>query len=144
MALKSQEPAGQIRELVKWIMEHPGEDLRAETLAERAHMSVRNFYRAFVQATGMTPAEWVEAVRLEVAKQLLEQTDELAEQIAFKAGFANYEQMRRTFAKRLGSSPLAYRGRTLGCPHTPQPSSLLQVKRPTSLQRAGNVQATVN
>lgn len=143
MALKSQEPAGPIRDLVTWIIDHPGEDLRAETLAERAHMSVRNFYRAFEQATGTTPAEWVEAVRLEVAKRLLEQTDELAEQIAFKAGFASYEQMRRTFAKRLGSSPLAYRSRTLGRSHTLEPTSLLQHRRHTRVE-VGVERATIN
>jgi transcriptional regulator GlxA family with amidase domain len=143
MALKSQEPAGQIRALVKWIMEHPGDDLRAEALAERAHMSLRNFYRAFEQATGTTPAEWVEAVRLEVAKRLLEQTDDLAEQIAFKAGFGSYEQMRRTFAKRLGSSPLAYRSLTPGHMHTPEPASLLRVRR-VSVAQAGYEQAVRN
>jgi len=119
MVLQSQEPSGQIHDLLKWIMEHPGEDLRAEVLAERAHMSLRNFYRAFEEATATTPAEWVEAVRLEVAKRLLEQTNENADQVAFKSGFASYEQMRRTFVKRIGSSPLAYRGRSPQAPAHP-------------------------
>jgi transcriptional regulator GlxA family with amidase domain len=83
--------------------------LRAEALAERAHMSLRNFYRAFEDATGTSPAEWVEATRMEVAKRLLEQSSDNADQIAHKAGFASYERMRRTFARRLGASPLAYR-----------------------------------
>jgi AraC-like DNA-binding protein len=46
-----------------------------------------------------------------VAKRLLEQTDEYAEQIAAKSGFVTYERMRRSFARRLGVSPLAYRSR---------------------------------
>jgi len=107
--LQSQEPAGQLRDLLKWISDNPGEDLRAETLADRANMSLRNFYRAFEAATGTTPADWVEGVRFEVAKRLLEQSDEHVDQIAFRSGFTSYEQMRRTFAKRVGSSPLAYR-----------------------------------
>lgn len=109
--LQSQEHIGPIRELLAWILANPGEDLRAEVLAERAHMSPRTFYRTFVQATGTTPAEWIEAVRLEVAKRLLEQTTEYAEQVAYKSGFGSYEHMRRTFVKRTGSSPLAYRER---------------------------------
>lgn len=121
MTLQSQEPTGQIRDLLKWILENPGEDLRAEALAERVHMSLRNFYRAFEEATGTTPADWVEGVRMEVAKRLLEQTNGLAEQIAFKSGFASYEQMRRTFVKRVGSSPLAYRNRS---PDLPDPTKL--------------------
>jgi transcriptional regulator GlxA family with amidase domain len=111
MALRGQEASGPIGELLKWIAANPDEDLRAEVLAERAHMSLRNFYRAFEQATGTPPAEWVEAMRLEAAKRLLEQTGEYAEQVAVKSGFTSYERMRRTFVKRVGASPLAYRGR---------------------------------
>jgi transcriptional regulator GlxA family with amidase domain len=109
MALRSQDAEGAIGELLKWIAANPHADLRAETLAERACMSLRNFYRAFEEATGSSPANWVEAMRLEVAKRLLEQTGEYAEQVAVKAGFTNYERMRRTFVKRVGASPLAYR-----------------------------------
>lgn len=111
MALRGQDASGPIGELLKWIAAHPEEDLRAEALAERAHMSLRNFYRAFEQATGTSPAEWVEATRLEAAKRLLEQTGDYAEQVAVKSGFTTYERMRRTFVKRVGASPLAYRGR---------------------------------
>lgn len=120
--LQSQEPAGQIRDLLKWIADNPGDDLRAENLADRAHMSLRNFYRVFEEATATTPADWVEGVRFEIAKRLLEQTDDRVEQIAFKSGFASYEQMRRVFAKRAGTSPLAYRGLSLahqGVDHLP-------------------------
>lgn len=118
MALRGQDAAGPIGDLLKWIADHPHEDLRAETLAEKVHMSLRNFYRAFEQATGSSPAEWVEAIRLEAAKRLLEQTGEYAEQVAVKSGFTNYERMRRTFVKRVGVSPLAYRGR-YPQPHNP-------------------------
>ena len=111
MALRSQVRSGPIGDLLDWIANNPNEDLRAETLAERAGMSLRNFYRSFEHATQMSPAEWVEASRLEVAKRLLEQTDEYAEQVAFHAGFGSYERMRRSFARCLGVSPLAYRDR---------------------------------
>ena len=86
-------------------------DLRAEVLAERSNMSLRNFYRAFTEATGHSPGDWVEASRMEVAKRLLEQTDQNADQIAYKAGFTSYERMRRTFIRKVGASPLAYRTR---------------------------------
>jgi transcriptional regulator GlxA family with amidase domain len=110
-ALRGQAATGPLASLLRWIADNPGADLRAETLAERANMSLRNFYRAFVYATGSPPAEWVEATRLETAKQLLEQTSQSTDQIALKAGFGSYERMRRTFARRLGVSPAAYRDR---------------------------------
>jgi len=102
---------GPLMPLLKWMVEHPAEDLRAETLAERANMSLRNFYRAFEEATGTSPADWVEAMRLGIAKRLLEQTEERVDQIALKAGFVTYEKMRRCFARRLGISPATYRER---------------------------------
>jgi transcriptional regulator GlxA family with amidase domain len=110
-ALRGQAATGPLASLLRWIADNPGADLRAETLADRANMSLRNFYRAFVEATGSPPAEWVEATRLEAARQLLEQTSQNADQVALKAGFGSYERMRKTFTRRLGVSPAAYRER---------------------------------
>ena len=109
--LVSQTVEGPIAPLLRWIIEHPGDDLRAEVLAERVHMSLRSFYRAFEGATGKSPAEWVETIRLEIAKRLLERTGQRVDQIAWQAGFANYERMRRAFIRRIGVAPAAYRAR---------------------------------
>lgn len=97
--------------LLQWIVENPTADLRAEALAERAHMSLRSFYRWFVEAAGVSPAEWVENARLEVAKRLLEQTNDRLDQVARHSGFGTYERMRRTFGRRLGIAPSDYRRR---------------------------------
>lgn len=109
--LKSQSVEGPMAPLLHWIAENPAADLRTEILSERAHMSLRNFYRSFEEATGTSPAEWVEEVRMQVAKRLLEQTVYHIDQIALKAGFMTYERMRRAFARRMGVSPAAYRAR---------------------------------
>jgi transcriptional regulator GlxA family with amidase domain len=109
--LQSQTAEGPLASLLGWIVENPCEDLRTETLADRANMSLRNFYRAFEAATGTSPAEWVESSRVEIAKRLLEQTSERIEQVAYKSGHPSYESMRKAFAKRLGVSPAAYRSR---------------------------------
>jgi len=109
--LQSQTAEGPLSELLNWIVENPCADLRTETLAERANMSLRNFYRAFEAAPGTPPAEWVETARVEIAKRLLEQTAEKVEQVAYKSGHSSYESMRKAFAKRLGVSPAAYRAR---------------------------------
>ncbi|MCB1092603.1 MAG: helix-turn-helix domain-containing protein [Verrucomicrobiae bacterium] len=111
VALQSQNAVGPMANLLRWISDNLDADLRAEVLAERSNMSLRNFYRAFTEATGHSPGDWVEASRMEVAKRLLEQTDQNADQIAYKAGFTSYERMRRTFIRKVGASPLAYRTR---------------------------------
>lgn len=109
--LQAQTVEGPMAPLLKWIIEHPDADLRADALAQRANMSLRNFYRAFQEATGTSPADWVERVRLGIAKRLLEQTQERVDQVARKAGFLSDERMRRCFVRRLGFTPAAYRDR---------------------------------
>ncbi len=109
--LQSQETQGPLAPLLRWIVAHPRADLTIEALAERANMSVRNFYRGFEAATGQSPGVWVEAIRIENAKRLLGQTTLKAEQVAVESGFGSYERMRRTFTRSLGISPRTYRKR---------------------------------
>lgn len=109
--LQSQSIEGPLGSVLGWIVENPCEDLRTERLAERAHMSLRNFFRAFEAATGTSPADWVEMARTEVAKRHLEERPDKVEQIAYKSGFSSYEQMRKAFARRVGASPSEYRSR---------------------------------
>lgn len=109
--LRSQTVEGPLAPLLQWIVDNPGADLRAESLADRAGMSLRTFYRAFEDATGATPADWVETVRIQLARRLLEQTADHVETVAVKSGFIAYERMRRAFLRRVGVSPAAYRSR---------------------------------
>jgi transcriptional regulator GlxA family with amidase domain len=100
-----------LRELQRWIADHLDEDLRVEALATRSAMSTRNFARAFRRETGMTPAAYVEAARVEAARQRLERSAEPVEQIAARTGFGTPETMRRAFARRVGVPPAEYRAR---------------------------------
>jgi transcriptional regulator GlxA family with amidase domain len=100
-----------LRELQAWIPDHLGEDLSVPALARRAAMSERNFARAFRRETGMTPAAYVEAARVESARMALETGDLPVEQVARQAGFGTVETMRRAFARRVGVSPMDYRSR---------------------------------
>ena len=63
-----------LRELQAWIAEHPDEDHAVERLAARVAMSPRHFARVFRAEVGCTPAAYVETVRVEVARRLLETT----------------------------------------------------------------------
>ena len=74
-------------------------------------MSPRNFSRAFRAEVGMTPAAWVEASRVDLAKGLLETTFAPTEAVAAECGFGTVETLRRAFARRVGVSPGQYRER---------------------------------
>ena len=99
------------RELQAWIIENPTENLSVEALASRVAMSPRNFSRVFVKEVSMTPASFVELVRINVARHKIEQTNMSLKIIAQQCGFANDEQMRRAFQRQLKVSPHAYRKR---------------------------------
>jgi transcriptional regulator GlxA family with amidase domain len=101
----------QLRELQRWVPANVVEDLSVPALAGRVAMSPRNFARAFREETGMTPAAYVESVRVEQARIALEGSDAGVEAIARQCGFGTVETMRRAFHRRLGVGPSAYRNR---------------------------------
>ena len=74
-------------------------------------MSPRNFARAFKREVGLTPAAYVERVRLEGAQHALETTDSPVEVVCRRCGFGTPETMRRAFRRRVGVSPAEYRAR---------------------------------
>lgn len=100
-----------LREVQAYIAGNVAADLSVPALAERAAMSPRNFARAFRRETGMTPAAYVESVRVEQARIALEGSDAQVESIARHCGFGTVETMRRAFHRRLGVGPAAYRSR---------------------------------
>src|SRR5919204_430328 len=94
-----------LRELQAWVIEHLDAELTVPALAARVHMSERNFARAFRAETGLTPAAYVEAARVERARRELETTDLGVEAVAARCGFGTVETMRRAFRRRLGVNP---------------------------------------
>ncbi|MEU0848380.1 GlxA family transcriptional regulator [Streptomyces flaveolus] len=100
-----------LREVQQWITEHPGADLSVESLAARAALSPRHFARAFQAETGTTPGRYVDRVRLEHARRLLEDSTDGVEEISRVSGYGTPEAMRRAFVRALGTSPAEYRRR---------------------------------
>jgi transcriptional regulator GlxA family with amidase domain len=92
-----------------WALSHLDEEISIEVLAARAHMSPRTFVRRFASAFGGTPHSWLLAQRLTQARRLLETTDLGIEEVATRAGFGSAAALRVHFARRLDTSPLAYR-----------------------------------
>jgi transcriptional regulator GlxA family with amidase domain len=91
------------------VLEYARRNLRAplttEHLAEAAHLSPRQFRRAFQQATGQSPARAVENLRIETARSMVEDGRHTIDVIAREAGFGSRETMRRVFVRRFGQPP---------------------------------------
>ncbi|MCX4695931.1 GlxA family transcriptional regulator [Streptomyces sp. NBC_01408] len=107
-----------LRDVQQWITEHPEGDLSVEALAHRARLSPRHFARAFQAETGVTPGRYVERVRVEHARRLLEESSSGVAQVARACGYGTPEALRRAFVKTLGQPPAEYR-RRFGTPHAP-------------------------
>jgi transcriptional regulator GlxA family with amidase domain len=83
--------------------------LSVEELAEAAHLSPRQFSRAFRAETGQSPAKAVENLRLEAARLMMEQGRHPIDVVARETGFADRERMRRAFLRAFGQPPQAIR-----------------------------------
>jgi transcriptional regulator GlxA family with amidase domain len=94
-----------IRDLLDWIPDNLTADLSIPAMAARTHLSDRQFSRVFKSEVGITPAEHVEAVRMEAACRLLETTALGIEEIARACGFGTPETMNRAFRRRLDTTP---------------------------------------
>jgi transcriptional regulator GlxA family with amidase domain len=86
-------------------------DLSVAALAALARMSPRNFSRVFRQETGATPADFVEAARLDAARRMLEDSRTSLQRVAWHCGFGTVDGMRRVFVRNLGVGPHDYRQR---------------------------------
>ncbi len=100
---------GDILRVQNWLDEHFGQPLLIDELAGRFGFGVRNFKRRFKEATGYTPLAYLQTLRLEKAKQLLETTRMSLDSITFAVGYEDSNSFRRLFQQRVGLLPAAYR-----------------------------------
>jgi transcriptional regulator GlxA family with amidase domain len=100
-----------VREILDEIVAKPAADHRLSKLARRAAMSERHLRRLFSKHTGTTPARFVECVRVEAARELLEGSTAPVDTVARRCGFGSAETMRRAFLRILGVGPADYRAR---------------------------------
>lgn len=96
--------------------------LSVELLAEHVGMSPRHFARSFTQEMQVTPAKFVERIRLETARRRLEESQSIMEQIAEECGFSSVNTMRAVFQRALGVPPGQYRQHFRSAPRTVSPS----------------------
>lgn len=98
-----------IQELQRWIAANPGENHAVTELAQRAGLSPRHFARVFHQEVGMPPAEYVEHIRVEAARRMLQIGQHAPKKVASLCGYADANGLRRAFVRRLGVTPADYR-----------------------------------
>ncbi|MBC07944.1 GlxA family transcriptional regulator [Thalassospira sp.] len=94
--------------LLEWLPGNIASDLSLEKLAERAGMTPRTFSRVFTRDLGMSPARYVERVRVEAARALLQDEALAIGQVAELCGFRHPETLRRAFQRHLSVSPQEY------------------------------------
>ena len=82
-----------------------------DDVAAKFGFGVRNFKRRFKEATDQTPISYLQNIRLERAKYLLESTRRPISSITFDVGYEDVNSFRRLFRKRVGVSPMEYRER---------------------------------
>lgn len=97
--------------LIDWISLNLHKPLNVDLLAQKAGMSPRTFARRFREQTGTTPLQWLVTVRVQRAKELLEESDMLIDQIAAQAGFDSPVTFRTRFRSVVGLTPTEYRRR---------------------------------
>ncbi len=94
--------------LLEWMAQNLAADLSLEALAGQANLSSRSLSRLFVQELGMGPGRYVEQLRLESARLLLQDVGASIGTVARLTGFRHPENLRRTFHKHLSVSPQDY------------------------------------
>jgi transcriptional regulator GlxA family with amidase domain len=102
---------GPLGPLFAWIADHLDADLRADALAEKVNMSPRTFARTFVARTGLTPAKAIELIRVQSAREAIEQSNTPLGVIAARCGFGDEQRMRRAFLRQLNATPADIRSR---------------------------------
>jgi transcriptional regulator GlxA family with amidase domain len=97
--------AGRVRDVMCYVREHLSEPLSVNQLADVACLSLRQFNRIFLNATGVTPAKAIERLRLDIARPRMEETSAPFEKIARDVGFGSAEKMCRSCLNIFGRTP---------------------------------------
>ena len=104
---------------VRYIALHVRDDLQVADVLREVPMSRRSLEQRFRKALGRSPAEEIRRAQIEVATQMLTQTEESMARVALAAGFSSAKQLTMGFRHATGVSPTVYRRRSPG--HGPAP-----------------------
>ena len=108
LARQTQDLAGEFAELHIWLRENLAKRISVSNMAEKCSMSARSFSRRYAAKVGLTPANSLEKMRVDAARNLLVETDHSIKVVARNCGFGDQEKMRRAFHRHLCTSPSSY------------------------------------
>jgi len=100
-----------IQDAQKFMESNLEEKISIEEMSSRFATGRRNFDRRFIKATGNTPLEYAQRVRVESAKKSLESTRKTVNEVMYEVGYSDVKAFREVFRKITGISPLEYRGK---------------------------------
>ncbi|HTJ11998.1 MAG TPA: helix-turn-helix domain-containing protein [Dinghuibacter sp.] len=100
-----------VAEAQQYIENSLTEKISVEEISSRFAIGRRNFDRRFIKATGNTPVEYAQRVKIESAKKELESSRKTINEIMYEVGYADPKAFRELFRKITGMSPLEYRGK---------------------------------
>ena len=94
-----------------YIEDHLEERLSIENLSSMFNVGRRNFDRRFIKATGNTPLEYAQRVKVEAAKKAFESNRKTISEVMYEVGYSDVKAFREVFRKITGMSPLEYKGK---------------------------------
>jgi len=100
-----------VKEAQTYIESNFNERLSVEHLSARFAIGRRNFDRRFIKATGNTPVEYLQRVKIETAKRAFETNRKTINEVMYEVGYQDVKAFREVFRKITGMSPLEYRSR---------------------------------
>lgn len=100
-----------VKKAQEYIEHHPHEKISMEDLSSKFAVGRRSFDRRFIKATGDTPLEYSQRVKIEAAKRALENSLKTVHEVMYEVGYSDAKAFREVFRKITGLSPIEYRNR---------------------------------
>jgi transcriptional regulator GlxA family with amidase domain len=100
-----------VRNVQLYIEENYADKVSFSSVSKKFAVGRRNFDRRFIKATGNTPVEYLQRVRVESAKKLLESTQKQISEVMYEAGYSDVKAFREVFRKVTGLTPLDYKNK---------------------------------
>lgn len=101
----------EVHEAQTYLEENYQDKISIQDLSDNLHVGRRNFDRRFIKATGMTPLEYLQRVKIEAAKKSLENTRKTVNEIMYDVGYNDTKAFRSVFSRITGISPIDYKSK---------------------------------
>ena len=100
-----------VKKAQAYIEKNLGEKISVEHMSSKFAVGRRNFDRRFIKATGNTPVEYSQRVKIESTKKAFETSRKTINEVMYEVGYSDVKAFREVFRKITGMSPLEYKGK---------------------------------